>query len=153
MKLILMVKGTEHHIKRALYSDRMEPMVFLANYLKSLNEGGWRIRAAKPNLLDRAIMESDSRSCSSYCFRVCGSGRGPSINGYDLIVTPETPESSSAIAELYGEVWERIAEDKRREEAQRVEAKKKAEERKLAELSRDTGMKVTRSHDGGYKFD
>lgn len=149
MKLFLVVKGTEHHIKRALYSDGMKPMVFLANYLKSLNKGGWRIRHAEANLLDLATMESESRSPSRYCFRVDGAGRG----AVDLIVSPETPESKSAISKLHGEVWELITEDKRRKEAQRLEAKKKAEERKLAELSRDTGMEVTPSYDGGYNFD
>ena len=153
MKLFFMVKGTKHHIKRALHSDGMDPMAFLANYLKSLNEGGWHIRHAEANSLDLATMESELRSPSRYCFRVHGAGRGFSSGAVDLIVTPKTPESKSAISKLYSEAWERIAEERQREEAQRLEAEKNTEERKLADLSRATGMKVTQDEDGGYNFD
>ena len=66
-----------------------------------------------------------------------------------LIVTLRTPESESAISDLYGGRWKWITEDERREEDQRLKAEKKKEERELTELSQATSMKVTR----GYNFD
>ena len=148
-----MVKGTEHHIERALYSDGMKPVAFLANYLNSLNESGWHVKEAEPTSLDMAVIESKSSSPPSYYFIVHGSGRWFSCGPVSLIVTPTTPESESVMSDLYGEKWKRITEDERREEDQRLEAEKKKEERELAELCQATGMKVTRGRDGGYNFD